>query len=307
MLEIKNLCKSFKRKLVLNDLNLSIDDGEIFGFVGPNGAGKTTTMRIVAGLLMPDSGSVVLDGIDAITQADKMKKLIGYMPDFFGTYPNLKTSQYMEYFTSLYGICGNEVEKRCDELLELVNLADKKNVYVDDMSRGMKQRLCLARCLIHDPKLLILDEPASGLDPRARFEMKEIMRTLRQMEKTVIISSHILPELAQMTSTIGIIENGKIIAKGTMDNILTSLNKKSRIHIVIVENNDDIIKILKNDSKISNISINENVYSFNYDGSEKEIALVIKKLVDAGILISEITRESGNLEEVFMEITKRED
>lgn len=306
MLEIKNLNKSFKKQHVLNNVCLKIDDNEIFGFVGPNGAGKTTTMRIVAGLLVPDSGSVVYDGIDMVRNSEEIRKHIGFMPDFFGAYPNLKTYEYMEYFASLYGFVGNDIRKRCDELLDLVKLGDRKEAYVDNMSRGMKQRLCMARCLIHDPKLLILDEPVSGLDPRARFEMKEIMKILKGMRKTVIISSHILPELAEMTTTIGIIENGEIVTKGTIQEIMNSINRKERINIKVIEGKEKVVNILKADDKVDCLTIMNEVFSFIFDGDEKDAALLFREMFAQSALISEIKKDEGNLEEVFMEITKDE-
>ena len=172
MLVIKNLEKSYGNFKALNGLNLEIEKGEIFGFIGPNGAGKSTTMKIVSGLLSPDSGEVYVDGIDAIKNNKELKDKIGYMPDFFGVYDNLRAIEYLEFYASIYGIVGEEARKLSMDLLELVNLQDKWDANVDGLSRGMKQRLCLARCLVHNPELLILDEPASGMDPRARFEMK---------------------------------------------------------------------------------------------------------------------------------------
>lgn len=306
MLEINNLCKKFKKKEVLDNLNLKIEDNEIFGFVGPNGAGKTTTMRIIAGLLIPDSGDVNVYGYDAILQADKVKSIMGYMPDFFGSYPNLTTMEYMEYYTSLYGMIGDDIKRRCNELLEIVNLGDKRDVFVDNMSRGMKQRLCMARCLIHDPKLLILDEPASGLDPRARYDMKEIMKNLKQLGKTVIISSHILPELAEMTTTIGIIEGGKIVTKGTMEEISKSMNRKVRTNINVYSNIDMALNILKNDQDVSSISIDENLLSFDFEGDEKMNAILFKKMIENDVLISSFYQEKADLEELFIEITKKD-
>ena len=205
MLIIKELEKKYGKFKALNNLNLEINEGEIFGFIGPNGAGKSTTMKIVSGLLLPDSGEVYVDEIDAIKNNKKLKEKIGYMPDFFGVYDNLKSYEYLEFYASIYGISGKDIKKLSMDLLELVNLENKYDSYVDGLSRGMKQRLCLARCLIHNPKLLILDEPASGMDPRARFEMKNILKNLKEMGKTILVSSHILSELGEICTNLGII------------------------------------------------------------------------------------------------------
>ena len=199
MIEIRHLYKAFDNHMVLRNLNMKIDEGAVYGFVGPNGAGKTTTMRIIAGLLKADSGQILIDGEDI---GVRHKELIGYMPDFFGVYDRLRVKEYMAFFASIYGLDKEETEKKIRQLLELVKLTEKKEAYVDSLSRGMKQRLCLARCMIHDPKLLILDEPASGLDPRARYEFKEIIRQLRKEGRTIMISSHILSELSEMCTDI---------------------------------------------------------------------------------------------------------
>ena len=216
MLEIKQLCKYYGDFLAVNHLDLSIENGEIFGFVGPNGAGKTTTMKIISGLLKASSGEVFIDGTNALKDAKQLKQKIGYMPDFFGVYDNLKAIEYMEFYASMYGIVGKKAKQISRELMALVNLSDKENSYVDGLSRGMKQRLCLARSMVHNPDLLILDEPASGLDPRARFEMKEILKNLKDMGKTIMISSHILPELAEICTTIGIMEHGQLLLQGKL-------------------------------------------------------------------------------------------
>ena len=192
MVDIEELTKRYGKFVALDHMNLHIDKGEIFGFVGPNGAGKTTTMRIMCGLLKATSGKVTIDGVDALGRPADVKRKIGYVPDFFGVYDNLKVMEYMDFYGSMYGMSKREVEKVADKYLELVALQDKKDEFVDSLSRGMKQRLCVARALIHDPELLVLDEPSSGLDPRSRHDMKNILRDLKEMGKTIVISSHIL-------------------------------------------------------------------------------------------------------------------
>lgn len=307
MLEIKDLYKHYGKFTALDGLNLEIGKGELFGFVGPNGAGKTTTMRIMAGLLKADKGSVKIDGVDAVTQPDKIKEKIGYMPDFFGVYDNLKAMEYMEFYASIYGIEGLEARELCRDLMKLVNLEDKEDAYVDGLSRGMKQRLCLARSLVHNPELLILDEPASGLDPRARFEMKEILKNLSSMGKTIIISSHILPELAEMCTSIGIIEHGKMVVKGTVDDIMSRMSASNPLLIGFASGKTEAIGLLKENPSVKSIAIQEDSVAVGFDGGREEEARLLAQLVTAGIGICHFGREEGNLESLFMQLTKEEE
>ena len=210
MLTIRNLHKIYGKYHALSGLDMNVADGALYGFVGPNGAGKTTTIKIMTGLLGAEEGSVEIDGTDALGEPDALKGQIGYVPDFFGVYDNLTVGEYMSFFASCYRIDGLVARKRYTALLEQVGLEDKLDFYVDGLSRGMKQRLCLARALIHDPAILILDEPTSGLDPRTRFEFKEILEELKCAGKTIIISSHVLSELSEMCTDIGIIDQGRI-------------------------------------------------------------------------------------------------
>lgn len=303
MIEIKKLYKHYGDFVALNNLDLSIGKGELFGFVGPNGAGKTTTMRILSGLLKADGGEVYIGEVNALEDNQALKKKIGYMPDFFGVYDNLKAIEYMEFYASIYGITGKKARKLCMELMELVNLSDKAEFYVDSLSRGMKQRLCLARSLVHNPDLLILDEPASGLDPRARFEMKGILKNLNDMGKTIIISSHILSELAEMCTTIGIIEKGSMITKGTVDEIMSRLVSSNPIKVQIIENKEEAVKIFKEEPLVKNISIDGDYISLGFTGEQEDEAELLAKLIRNNIKVVSFVRESGNLEEVFMMIT----
>ena len=303
MLEIKQLNKKFGKFTALNNLDLHIDKGDIFGFVGHNGAGKTTTMKIVAGLLSATSGQVYVDGIDVFANRKEIKRKIGYMPDFFGTYDNLKALEYMEFYASMYGIEGAQARQTSLNLMELVNLSDKTDAYVDSLSRGMKQRLCLARSLVHNPDLLILDEPASGLDPRARFEMKEIMKNLGSMGKTVIISSHILPELADMCSTIGIMQHGSLIMHGTVDEIQMQAMHSRPLNIRVLERKEDAIRILREDPNTKKVSEREDYIVADYVGDDIDTARLLKRLMDSEILVESFYKEKGNLESLFLELT----
>ncbi|MDE7051460.1 MAG: ABC transporter ATP-binding protein [Lachnospiraceae bacterium] len=307
MLNIEYLYKHYGLFVALDHLNLSIEKGELFGFVGPNGAGKTTTMRIISGLLRADGGSVHIAGVDALKDNQNLKRKIGYMPDFFGVYDNLKAIEYMEFYASVYGITGEKAKSMCLELMDLVNLSDKADFYVDGLSRGMKQRLCLARSLVHNPELLILDEPASGLDPRARFEMKGILKNLHDMGKTIIISSHILSELAEMCTTIGIIDKGSMVSKGTVEEIMQKLSTSNPLKIHVVNNIETAVRIIKENPQVANLSIDGQDITISFDGGEEEEAELLKMLVNNDVQVSSYMRQTGNLEEVFMMVTAKKE
>ena len=235
MLRIEKLTKNYGSFPALRELSLEIPAGALHGFVGPNGAGKTTTMRILATLMKPTSGTAYVDGTDVVKDGQKARKLVGYMPDFFGVYDNLKCWEYLDFYARCYRIGLTERKRMTRQLLELVQLQEKENEYVEALSRGMKQRLCLARSLIHDPKLLILDEPASGMDPRARADMKGILRTLREMGKTVLISSHILPELAEMCDSLTILDHGELVFSGGVEELSDKMNGNAPLDIRLTE------------------------------------------------------------------------
>ena len=312
MLEIQNLTKRYGKFLALDNLNLHIEKGEIFGFVGPNGAGKTTTMRIVCGLLKATSGEVYVDGVDAITNPEDIKRKVGYVPDFFGVYDNLKVMEYMEFYGSMYGMDKADVDEIADGLLELVNLSDKKDAFVDTLSRGMKQRLCVARALIHNPDLLVLDEPNSGLDPRARFEMKEVLKNLGAMGKTIIISSHILPELAEMCSSIGIMERGKLIVSGKVDEIMQKTQGRQPIHMCLAmpeyedseEERAAISTILKEHPNVGKVTYTEDEVIVAFDGDDVQMSAFLKNLLDKNMIVSGFYREKEDLESLFLKITE---
>lgn len=304
MLVIKNLEKSYGKFKALNGLNLEIEKGEIFGFIGPNGAGKSTTMKIVSGLLSPDSGEVYVDGIDAIKNNKALKDKIGYMPDFFGVYDNLRAIEYLEFYASIYGIVGEEARKLSMDLLELVNLQDKYDANVDGLSRGMKQRLCLARCLVHNPELLILDEPASGMDPRARFEMKGILKNLKEMGKTIIVSSHILSELGEICTRIGIIKNGSIVCEGTVEEVMLRASGTAPINITVIEEPEKAIEVLKQMPDVKEISIDGNKITASVTGGDEEAKGILKALVTQDVSVIGFAKAIGNLEDVFIQITE---
>ena len=304
MLEIKNLHKRYGKFYAVNGLDLSIKEGEIFGFVGPNGAGKSTTMKIICGLLTATSGEVMVDGVDALRHNNKIKEKIGYMPDFFGVYDDLKVDEYLDFYASIYKIKDANRHKTISDLLELVDLGHKRDSYVDNLSRGMKQRLCLARSLIHNPKLLILDEPASGLDPRARVEMKAILKNLKDMGKTILISSHILSELAEMCTSIGVIDNGKIVISGTVSEIMQQIYSKKIIKVKVNDKLEEAVMILKEFPFIDKITTGENLIQAGFDGGDEDMSRVLSTLVNRAIPVATFAQLDGNLEDVFMKVTK---
>lgn len=303
MLEIKDLVKNYGKFTAVDRLTLSVGKGAICGFVGPNGAGKTTTMRIMSGLLNATSGNVIIDGVDVTKNPRALREKIGYMPDFFGVYDNLKVTEYMDFYAGAYGIAYKDRAPIIDNLLEIVDLSHKKDSYVDSLSRGMKQRLCLARSLVHEPELLILDEPASGLDPRARVEMKEVLKQLQEMGKTIIISSHILPELAEMCTEVCIINHGKLAAQGSVQEIMQKLSQKRIIHIEPLREMERMIQILKEQPMIRSIVENTKDVELDFTGTNEELSDVLKQLILADIPLLSFKEKEGNLEEVFMQVT----
>jgi ABC-2 type transport system ATP-binding protein len=306
MLKIHGLKKKFGNFQALNGLDMEIEEGALYGFVGPNGAGKTTAIRIVTGLLLPDEGTVELAGRDALKYREEVKTEFGYVPDEFGMYDNLKVWEYMEFFASCYGMSGLVARKRCTELLEQVRLDDRADAFVDSLSRGMKQRLCLARALIHDPKLLVLDEPTSGMDPRTRMEFKELLKELCADGKTILVSSHILSELSQMCTDIGIIDAGKIVLSGNMWEILQKVNDSNPLLIKVHEQKEAAIRLLRQEPEVKTIAIRDDEIAIRFHGGQEAEAELLRKLVTAGIPVSGFIREQGDLESIFMQITNRD-
>ena len=307
MLKIEGLKKMYGRATALDGLSMHVREGALYGFVGPNGAGKTTTIKILTGLLLPDGGSVTIDGADVVKDRGKVTESIGYVPDFFGVYDNLKVSEYMELFAACYGLYGLNARRRTETLLDQVGLGAKEDYYVDGLSRGMKQRLCLARALIHNPPILIMDEPTSGLDPRTRYEFKEILKDLREQEKTVVISSHILSELSEICTDIGIVEEGKMVLEGAMDDILSQINVRSPLMISVYRNREKALDILRNNSYAETITIRQNDIMVGFTGDREEEAALLQQMIQAGVMICGFMRERGNLESVFMQITDHEE
>lgn len=303
MLRIENLKKVFGHTVALDGLNMTVEQGALYGFVGPNGAGKTTTIRTIIGLLAPDDGHVLVDGLDVSAQRSRVMTRIGYVPDVFGVYDNLKVSEYMEFFAACYGLTGLKARKRCQMLLGQVGLDDKEDFYVEGLSRGMKQRLCLARALIHNPPVLVMDEPTAGLDPRTRYEFKEILKELQEQGKTILISSHILPELAEICTDIGVVDQGRMILEGSMDEILAQINVSSPLLISVSESQQEALAILRSHPDVETISIREEDIVVGFTGDKNDEGALLQTLVEAGVKVYGFVREKGSLESVFMQIT----
>ncbi len=303
MLHINKLTKKYGSFTAVSHLSLHIPEGDLFGFVGPNGAGKTTTIRMVCGLLRATSGTVKIGNVKGAVGSREMKRMIGYVPDFFGVYDNLKVREYMDMYGSMYGMYARDIARLTEDLLELVNLSDKKEVYVDTLSRGMKQRLCVARALLHNPKLLLLDEPSSGLDPRARVEMKELLKNLHSMGKTILISSHILSELSEMCTSIGIMNHGQLITSGRIEEIMAQLSGGNRIHIQIASGMETAVRILQEHAGIVLESVRENEVIVTNSSTDEEISALIGALIQNEVILTGFYREEGNLESLFMQLT----
>lgn len=307
MVRIENLKKVFGRTVALDGLNMTVEQGALYGFIGPNGAGKTTTIKTIIGLLVPDEGRVLVGDIDVAREPGRVMARIGYVPDSFGVYDNLKVSEYMEFFASCYGLAGLKARKRGQMLLEQVGLDDKAEFYVEGLSRGMQQRLCLARALIHNPPVLIMDEPTAGLDPRTRYEFKEILKELQSQGKTILISSHILPELAEICTDIGVIDQGRMVFEGTMEEILAQINVASPLLISVSGSRQEALKLLRAHPEVETITIREEEIVVGFSGDKKDEGTLLKQLVDAGVNVYGFVRERENLESVFMQITDHGD
>ena len=303
MLQIEHLSKSYGKFRAVNDLSLHVPQGDLFGFVGPNGAGKTTTIRMVCGLMLPNAGSITINGVNALSHQREIKKQIGYVPDFFGVYDNLKVKEYMDFYGSMYRMNSKEIERISDDLLELVNLSDKKEVFVDTLSRGMKQRLCVARALIHNPALLVLDEPNSGLDPRARVEMKELLLNLKSMGKTIVISSHILSELSEMCSSIGIMDHGNLVAAGRIEDVMESVFGSNQLIISLEEGRETAVRIAREHAGVRIDSVGEHELKLSHTMTQKQIAKMIGTMIANDVVVTGFHKQEGDLETLFMRVT----
>jgi ABC-2 type transport system ATP-binding protein len=301
-----NLSMIYGKRRALDNVSFEVPEGEIFGFVGPNGAGKTTTLRILAALLEPTSGHASIGGVDVARQPDLVHSRLGYMPDFFGVYDQLTVSEYLDFYAACYRQAKERRVKVVAQLLELIGLTERRDQMVDTLSRGLKQRLCLARALVHDPVVLLLDEPASGLDPRARVDMREILKELRRMGKTIIISSHILPELTELCTMIGIIDHGRMQVTGSVQEVVQRLSAGRRLRITVVGDSDAAVAVLKPLAAVRDVATDNGAIEATYEGDDSAAAEILQALTAAGIKVSGFSQVDGGLEEAFMRATSDE-
>jgi ABC-2 type transport system ATP-binding protein len=309
IVETRDLTRRYGKTMALEHLNLEIPEGAIYGFIGPNGAGKTTTMRILTTLLLPSGGQAWVAGHSVVRDYKAVRRLVGFMPDFFGVYDAMKAWEYLDFFAASYRIPASRRSSLVGELLELVGLTHKRDTYVMGLSRGMKQRLSLARTMAHNPPLLVLDEPASGLDPRARVELRELLKELRAMGQTIMISSHILTELAEICTHIGIIEHGQLLASGDVATILKSLQPHHVFEVHLLSDLEEAAGLVQGVPGVLNVrSLPDGsppMLHIDYQGEERGISDLLARLVSGGAAVTHFAGQVSDLEDVFMKVTER--
>jgi ABC-2 type transport system ATP-binding protein len=304
MVKLENVSKYYKNFPAVNQISFEIARGEVFGFIGPNGAGKTTTIKMLATLMLPSEGTLSIGGYDVVKEPYEVRRLIGYMPDSFGVYEDLLVWEYLDYFASLYRVAPENRNRAISDVLELTDLTVKRNAQVMSLSRGMKQRLCLAKTLIHDPEVLLLDEPASGLDPHARIEIRELIRELCRMGKTVIVSSHILTELADFCTSIGIIEAGRLLAAGRITDITAQLTGNVMLEIDVKGDPVIAIDVLAERGDINRTTCDGRTIRAEFSGQAEDVDEVLEYLIGRGIRVLSFTRTQADLEDIFLKITR---
>jgi len=307
----RDLTRSYGKLVAVDHLNLKIPTGSLFGLIGPNGAGKTTTLRMLAGLLEPSCGEIRVNELSTKQYWNEIQWQIGFMPDFFGVYEDLLVWEYLDFFARCYKLEPNRRQLVTQELLELVDLTEKRDAFVHTLSRGMRQRLCLAHALIHDPQVLLLDEPASGLDPRARVEMRELLRELRNMGKTILLSSHILTELAELCDHVAIMEQGKLVISAPIDEILRRASEHRRFTIQVLNDTQRVEQILRNSPAVREIIYEAgqnqgNKIEIEFSGTDEAAASLLESLVAQQVRVAAFGELNNNLEEAFLRLTKGE-
>jgi ABC-2 type transport system ATP-binding protein len=304
IVEVRGLTKKYGDMIAVKDLSFEVPAGEVFGFIGPNGAGKTTTLRILATLLDPSAGQVRIDGLCVENDTEAVRRIIGYMPDHFGVYEGITVEEYLDFFASAYRIPSSRRKAMVDDVMALTDLGHLRARMVSTLSKGMKQRLCLAKTLVHDPKVLILDEPASALDPRARIELRVLLKELGRMGKTILISSHILTELSDLCTSVAIIEKGRLIQSGKVDLLQKQRWTSDRVRVTLHEARPGLDGLLAGEEAVRSVTLEENRITFDYTGPPADFYKVIKLLLDRDVPVLSVEHDARNLEHLFMELTE---
>jgi ABC-2 type transport system ATP-binding protein len=304
VIETHDLTKKYGDLFAIRSIDLKLVEGDLFGFIGPNGAGKTTTMRIVATLLNPTWGEAYVCGNSIYTRPKEIRRLVGYMPDFFGVYDDMTVIEYLEFFAAAYRIKGRQRRQRCDEMLDIVDLDFKRDAYANTLSRGQTQRLGLARTLLHDPQVLLLDEPLSGLDPRARIEMRNLLRRLGQMGKTIVVSSHILPELADICNKIGIIDRGVLSVNADVSDVMRQVRQRIVLNIAVKDRTEEAARLLEAHESVDSLMVNNGRLVVTLAKSVEDYSHLPAVLTNAGFRLTLFGEEEVNLESAFMALTK---
>ncbi len=304
MIETRKLTKRYGNLIAVNQIDLKLEEGDVFGFIGPNGSGKTTTMRMLATLLNPDYGEAYVCGKSIYTHPEEIRRLVGYMPDFFGVYDDMTVLEYLEFFAAAYRINGPHRRKVCEEKLELVDMSFKRDAMVSQLSRGQTQRIGLARVLLHEPQVLLLDEPASGLDPRARIEIRNLLKRLGQMNKTVIVSSHILPELADVCTRVGMIEKGNLIVDGYVDEVMRKAREALLLHVRVTENTDRAAALIEQHPQVRSVDVANDTINVVLNKDVLDYSFLPSLLFENGFKMTLFREEEVNLETAFMQLTQ---
>ncbi len=294
----------FDQTHAVNDVSFEVYAGEVFGYIGPNGAGKTTSMRILATLDEPTAGDAFVDGFSVVEDPDRVRRRLGFMPDYFGTYQNVNVQEYLDFFARSYGLKGRERVMAIGEVMEFTMLDRLAEKPINGLSKGMKQRLCLGRTMIHNPSVLVLDEPAAGLDPRARIELREMITRLADAGKAILVSSHILTELAEMCDRVGIIEQGRLVAVGSVAEISAGVQAWSRVHVRVLDGIERLQNWLAARDKVSDVRTDGTLAVFSYSGDRESEATLLRDMVESGLRVVEFGAKHKSLEDVFLHVTE---
>lgn len=304
MIELRRLHRFFGSTHAVNEITFEVPKGHVFGYIGPNGAGKTTSMRILATLDLPTYGDALVDGFSAVNDPDRVRRRLGFMPDYFGTYANVNCQEYLDFFARAYGLVGRERHQRLKYVMSFTGLDVLAEKPIRGLSKGMKQRLCLGRAMVHDPAVLILDEPAAGLDPRARIELRVMIRELAENGKTVLVSSHILTELAEICDQVGIIEQGRLLATGSVADIQKGQQRHSDVRVRVLQRTPDLAEWLSRHEDISDVLVDGELISFSHTGDRTSEASLLREMILADFPIAEFGAKAKSLEDVFMQVTR---